>query len=325
LRGVAQAQTQTNQTGGIGGRQLRVAIANDDNQPQLAQQVATALAADATVLGVVGHGTSHTTLAAAPVYQAQKLVTIAPVSSAVQLANFGRYVWRMMPSDRYSAQQLSHYLQSRLKKRRAAIFVNSQDAYSKSLAGEFRDALFYGNKGEVVADIDLNKPDFDAAESVEQVIAKKAEVIFLAATHEVSDRALLVVQMNQKRLPLLAGDALYTSKTLQVGQQAVVGMVLAVPSIEQSPFQAQAAALWGIGVTWRTILAYDATQALWAAIRQNPTRPGIQRALADPKFMTIGATGPVSFTTSGDRQRGVKLVQVVPARSGQGNEFKPLP
>ena len=324
LRGVAQAQTQVNQAGGVRGERVRVAIANDDNQPQLAQQVATALAADATILAVIGHGTSNTTLAAAPVYQAQKLVVIAPVSSAVQLSGFGRYVLRTMPSDRYSAQQLTQYLQSRLKKRRAAIFFNSQDAYSKSLAGEFRNALFYSNKGEVVAEIDLNKPDFDATESMEQVIAKKAEVIFLAATNEVSDRALLVVQMNQNHLPLLAGDALYTSKTLQVGQQAVVGMVLAVPLIEQSPFQAQAAALWGIGANWRTILAYDATQALLAAMRQAPTRPGMQRALADPKFAVAGATGSVSFTPSGDRQRSVKLVQVVRGRSGS-NEFKPLP
>ncbi len=324
LRGVAQAQTQVNQAGGVGGEPLKVAIANDDNHPQLAQQVATALAGDATILGVVGHGTSNTTLAAAPVYQQQKLMAISPVSSAVQLANFSRYVLRTMPSDRYSAQQLGQYLQTRLKKRRAAVFFNSQDAYSKSLAGEFRDALFYG-KGEVVAEIDLSKPDFDATESLQQAIAKKAEVIFLAATNEVSDRALLVVQMNQKRLPMLAGDALYTSKTLQVGQKAVVGMVLAVPSIEKSPFQAQASALWGMEVNWRTILAYDATQALLAAIRQSPTRQGMQRILTDPKFTTPGAMGPVSFTAVGDRQRGVKLVQIRPERSGHGNEFKPLP
>jgi eukaryotic-like serine/threonine-protein kinase len=324
LRGVAQAQEQVNQAGGLAGRRLRVAIANDDNQPQLAQQVATALTADPQVLGVIGHGTSNTTLAAAPVYQSQKLVAISPVSSAVQLADFSRYVWRTMPSDRFAAQQLGQFMQTRLKQRRAAVFFNSQDAYSKSLMGEFRQALFYGNKGEVVAEIDLSKPDFDATESLEQAIQKKAEVIFLAATNEVSDRALLVVQMNQKRLPLLAGDALYTSKTLQVGQAAAVGMVLAVPSIEKSPFQAKAAALWGRQVNWRTILAYDATQALLAALRQNPTRQGLRQVLADPKFVATGATGPVQFTPTGDRQRGVKLVQVVMGRSGD-NEFKPLP
>jgi amino acid/amide ABC transporter substrate-binding protein, HAAT family (TC 3.A.1.4.-) len=44
LRGVAQAQNELNQSGGVSGIPLKVLIANDDNNPDIASQIANALA-----------------------------------------------------------------------------------------------------------------------------------------------------------------------------------------------------------------------------------------------------------------------------------------
>jgi len=44
MRGVAQAQNEINQSGGISGTPLKVLIANDDNNPEIAAQIANALA-----------------------------------------------------------------------------------------------------------------------------------------------------------------------------------------------------------------------------------------------------------------------------------------
>ena len=79
------------------------------------------------------------------------------------------------------------------------------------------------------------------------------------------DKVLQVVQLNGKRLKLLGGDDIYTSKTLEVGQDAAAGMVVAVPwDIQGNPtsaFPRQSRQLWGADVNWRTALAYDATRA----------------------------------------------------------------
>jgi branched-chain amino acid transport system substrate-binding protein len=40
----------------------------------------------------------------------------------------------------------------------------------------------------------------------------------LAANTETLDKALQVIQINQKKLTLLAGDDVYTAKTLEIGR-----------------------------------------------------------------------------------------------------------
>ncbi|MGI0494331.1 ABC transporter substrate-binding protein [Alkalinema pantanalense CENA528] len=328
LRGVAQAQWQLNQSGGLGGKPLKVTIADDQNQAETAQQMAQYLVNDPTILGVVGHGTSDTTLATVEVYQRAGMVAISPLSSAVQLSGISRYFFRTMPSDRLPAKQLSEYILNQLKKRKVAIAYNSNSKYSQSLKAEIKNSLFYSSRGEVVAEINLNQPDFNPVEALETVAQKQAEVLILANSSEASDRALLLLQANQNRLPLLAGDAMYSNKTLQVGSKNAQGMVLAVPTqqvgLEKSQFQVQANRLWQREVTWRSALAYDATMAMGRAIAQAPTRQGIQNVLSNPQFTAPGSTRPVQFLPTGDPQGAIQLVQVWPKRTGQGYEFRSL-
>ncbi|MCZ0904594.1 ABC transporter substrate-binding protein, partial [Microcoleus sp. HI-ES] len=86
LRGVAQAQNEINQSGGISGTPLKVLIANDDNNSEMAAQIASALASNSEILGVIGHFGSDTTLAASKIYQQKQLVAISPTSTSVQLS-----------------------------------------------------------------------------------------------------------------------------------------------------------------------------------------------------------------------------------------------
>ncbi len=314
LRGVAQVQDTVNGGGGINGVKLKIAIVDDNNTPAIAQQLATSLANDASILAVIGHSNSDTSMAAAQVYKDRQLVMISPTSSAVKLSNFDRYIFRTVPSDRMTAQALGNYMLQRLKKRKAAVFFNAASEYSQSLKQEFKEALFYNNV-ELVQEVDLTRPDFDADMAMQTAIAQGVEVLMLAPDSKALDRAFQIIQLNRRRLQVLAGDTAYNPTLLKlVGDQAV-GMVVAVPATVQfSPFQQQFGQLWGGKVvpSWRSALAYDSTQALVAALRKNPTRQGLQRTLALPTFTAPGAKGSVSFLGSGDRKGNVQLMTVVP-------------
>ncbi len=151
----------------------------------------------------------------------------------------------------------------------------------------------------------------------------------LAPNSAMLDKALQVVQVNNKRLILLGGDSVYNSKTLQVGQQAAVGMVLAVPwhtlGDPQSPFPKAANQLWGSEVNWRTALAYDAAKALILGIERNPSRTGVQQALSSSDFSATGSAGEIKFLPSGDRNRPVQLVKIQRGtRTRWGFEFVPV-
>lgn len=328
LRGVAQAQNEINQSGGLSGIPLKVLIANDENNPEVASQIANDLAIKPEILGVVGHFSSDVTLAASKVYQQNQLVAISPTSTSVQLSGVGSNIFRTVPSDRFAANALSRYMLTQLKKQKAVIFFNSTSNYSKSLKNEFTTAI-YGDGGQIVSEFDLGNPNFNAADSVEKAIAQGAEVIMLASNSSTIDQALQVVQVNAKRLPLLAGDGAYTAKILQIGGAGATGMVLAIPwhilADPQSNFPQTSKQLWNAEVSWRTALAYDAATALIAGLRVNPTRTGIQQALSASDFSATGASGAIRFLPSGDRNRAVQLVTVQPGnRTSYGYDFVPI-
>lgn len=329
LRGVAQAQDEINQGGGIRGVPLKVLIANDNNDPEIAKQVAASFVKKPEILGVVGHYASDVTLATVETYQSGNLVAISPVSSSVKLSGASRYVFRTLPSDYVAARALAEYMLENLKQQKVAVFYNSQSGYSQSLKSEFVTAVSLGG-GQVVSEFDLSDPNFNPAQSVSQAINGDAQVLMLAVNTGTLDKALQVVQINGKRLNLLGGDDVYTPKTLQLGGLAAENMVLAIPwhilGNSASEFPKAANQLWGGEVNWRTAMAYDAAKALIAGIERNPTRTGVQQALSASDFSADGAAGGIRFLPSGDRNQTVQLVKIqAGTRTSFGYEFVPVP
>ncbi len=329
LRGVAQAQNQVNQSGGINGIPLKVIIADDQNKPEQAQAVAGKLVSNGEVLGVIGNFSSGVTLAAGKVYGDGKLVLISPVSTAVQISGMNKYVFRTVPSDRFAGDALARYMLTNLKKQKVAVFFNSQSDYSKSIKDVFTTAVF-GSGGQVVKEFDLTAAGFNADQAVKDSVAQGAEVIMLATSTASLDQALQVALANKNSmLSLLAGDDMYDSKTLKVGQQSVEGLVIAVAwhilGNPDASFPKEATQLWGGEVNWRSAMAFDATTALIAALSKNPTREGVQAALAAPDFRATGAANEIKFLPSGDRNQAIQLVKVQKGtRTGFGYDFVPV-
>lgn len=329
LRGVAQAQNRINQKAGINDIPLKVQIVNDDNNPEIAQQVAHHLGQNQAILGVVGHYASDVTLATAEVYEATKLIAISPISTSSKLSNLSPYIFRTVPSDYVAARALAQYMLENLQQKKVAIFYNSQSNYSESLKSEFTASVSLGG-GEVVNTFDLADANFNASDRYEEADNSGAEAIMLAANTSALDKALQVIQVNRQKLSLLAGDDVYTPKTLQIAGERGKNMVLAIPwHIRNSPdneFVLVAQKLWGGEVNWRSAMAYDAAQALITAIAENPnpTRISVQQNLSDSNFSTAGATSRVHFLPSGDRSGQIQLVKMQPGSNKFGYEFLPI-
>lgn len=327
LRGVAQAQNEINQDEGINGVPLKVAIANDDDNPTIAEQIASEIVENRDeILGVVGHYSSDVTLAAGKVYSSGKLAVISAASTSVELSKFPD-IFRTVPSDAFAARELARYMRTDLQQQYAAVFYDPNSKYSNSLKSEFVTAVS-SEEGEVVDEIDLSEPGFSALNSVNQAIKRKAKVLMLAPTPKLLDKALQVVHANREQLNLLGGDVVYAPTTLEVGSMAV-GMLVAIPwDIDRNPnsiFSRQSRDLWGAEVNWLSAMAYDATQALITALKSSTTRAGVQQALKAPNFSAQGASGIVSFNPStGDRYGTVQLVEIRPAPTISGYDFVPV-
>jgi branched-chain amino acid transport system substrate-binding protein len=326
LRGVAQFQNEINQKGGINNKHLQIVIANDDNDPTVASQVATEFINDATVLAVIGHNSNGASTAAAPLYQRGKLVMMSPTSAAQRLTDTGKYIFRITPSVRVTANSLAQYVSQVAHRNKVAVCATSKFEVSQSFKEEFIWNL--AQEGRRIADVscDFSDPNFKANDIPSQAIANGADALLLAPSAETINQAIEVMQANRRRLTLFGNQTLHTIETLQTGRENANGLITPVPwharSFAGSDFPIQAQKSWGGSVSWRTAMAYDATLMLANATKFGATREALQNTLLNPGFIVKGATGVIQFLPTGERSMKGFLMQVQPGKeSGIGYDF----
>ena len=329
LRGVAQAQNELNQSGGIKGKLIKIEIANDDNDPEIAKQVAAKFVEDKRILAVVGHNSSNASIAAAPIYQEAGLVMVSPTSTARELSTLGNHVFRTTPNTRVIADTLARYVVQSANKSSIALCADSQSGASKSFRQEFTIALFE-HGGEVAPTLcDFSSPNFNASKIPSQAIGDGADALLLIPSVNKINQALEVARSNRHRLTLIGNHSMYTYSTLKEGQQHVNGLVLSVVwhpgSKTNSSFINNTKSLWGTVGSWRTATAYDATKVIITALKSEVSREQLQKSLSSPGFSIQGATGNIKFISSGDRHGKAELVKIQPGnKSGTGYDFVSL-
>ena len=329
LRGVAQAQLEINQSGGIKGKLVVVEIANDDNDTDTALEIADKFVRDEKIAAVIGHNSSNISLAAAPIYQDGQVIMITPTSSAENLPKVGDYIFRATPSTRNLAQPLADHAVNTLGKTNIAICVDSESESIKSFKDEFTWSAF--NHGARIAQVecDFSADEFVAAEIPSKAISSGADALLLAPSLKRTNEAIAVAQANKSRLPLLGSHTLNAHSTLTDGQNSTKGMTLAVawnPLVQaQNKFTSNTKELWGGLVSWRTAMAYDSAKTIFAGMKTKPSRAGLQQVLKNPQFEADGASSNISFLPSGDRNLSGTLIHIQPGKmSGTGFDFVPL-
>lgn len=325
LRGAAQAQDDINRNGGIDGTPIRLVLVNDGNDPDTATTIAENLIADPLVLGVVGHYSSDVTLATAPIYAEGELVTITPVSTAVDLSGISPYLYRTVPTDSFAAAALSAYMLYYREDRNVSVFYDSASEPSSSLKEEFNSFVSAWG-GDVMEEYDMSD-DFSANDAVAE---DDADILMLAASPDTLEAAAEVIQANNNTRPILGGDEIYNRYILEETGSDAQALTVAVPwhllaRDTDADFVESSRDLWKGDVSWRTATAYDAVVAIATGLAEDASREGLKTALDDSNFTVESATGPINFLPSGDRRQVDRLVQVeAGTRSGTGYDFVPF-
>lgn len=335
LRGVAQAQNEINNNGKGGIERngnkypIQVIIANDNNDPEIASQIAAEFAADPEILAVIGHNSSGASLAAAPIYEEGNLVMVSPTSTASELTGNGNYIFRTTPSDEILAQTLARYVVGKGGRSNIAICADFTSPASTSFAGSFSASIFQLGGKIVDTKCDFASDDFNPDDISSEAIARGAESLLLLPSVNKINQALEVAKANDNKLNLFGNDSMYAYETLKVGRAEVNGMILPVSwhseSTADSSFNAEANKLWGMPGSWRTASAYDAFISVAKGLSKANNRQQLQTTLAGSNFSVPGVMGEVKFQNSGDRLVEATLVRVRPGKnSGTGFDFKPI-
>ena len=321
LYGVAQAQDVAVKNG----LNLQVIIANDNNQPQQAQQIAQALTNNPAILGVVGHYTSPNTCAALPIYSSAYMPLIAPTSTVVNLASdcqdVNKVFYRTVSSTRVEAETLVKYLVEHQGKStpKIVVFYNPQEKFSRNLYEQFKEVVKAYNGS--VAEFDLSK--FQNTSLPSEV--KNADAIALLADGNTDnsqslEKSIQIINLNQGKKRILGSNPLYIQEIINyTGDNTINRLFIATHWHPQQcgaqKFKQEINQYWGGDLNQRTATAYEAVQALSHSINsiKLSSTPQVTRQALREKLSATGIrpeTAPssgvfpgrkISFDARGDR------------------------
>jgi branched-chain amino acid transport system substrate-binding protein len=318
------AVKEINARGGIRGRPLALRIVDDSARPDVAIRIAEQLVEDPAVVGVVGHLTSGTSLAAGRVYgEARRPVAmISPSASSPDLSGLNPYVFRVCPTDMSHGAQLARFAHETLGARRAAVLYIDDD-YGRGLRLSF--AAEFRRLGGLVVEED---PTLSNTPSFEPYLARlRAEggvdVLMLATERAGGELVLREMAQLGEHWPALGGDAL---TGIEAAGSIAEGVRLSSAYLPDRPGERNAQFVVSYGRAYagqrpdhRGAGTYDIVYLLAQvmssvgtdrrAIRDQLAKVGVNKPAYD------GVTGTIAFDARGDVPEKPVVIGVV--RRGQ--------
>ena len=317
--GMDMAIAEWNAKGGVNGKQVKMAFADDKGDPAEAATVYTKLIEQDKVCAIVGTVMSKCSLAGAPICQNAKIPMIATSSTNPKVTQVGDYVFRVCFIDPFQGTVGAKFAFDELKAKKAACLFDVGNDYTKGLS-EFFKAKFTALGGEVSGYEGHATGTTDFKAQLTKVLAGKPDVLYVSDYY--NDVALIAKQARELGFkgPLLGGDGWDSPKLTEVGGTAVEGcfftnhysqddtapMVQNFVKAYQAKYSAVPDALAALG--------YDATNLMLDAIQRAGSTDGdaIRDAMAKADFK--GVTGQVKF--DGDRNP-VKSAVIIEIKGGK--------
>lgn len=305
LLGIAYAQEQINQKGGVLGRRVVVCLADDQGNVNQAKIVAEELTKRKSVVAVIGHVLSSTMLAAAPVYEEGKLVCISPSATNPEISKLGNYIFRVCPDDNAQGKKMVELVKKKGAKSLALVSIPSEK-YSNGLAEVIKNQI--GSTADLaIGNYSAKEGQTDFSEIVANIENAKADaVIFLGKD---IDAAFFATELRKRNVNAIieVGDAGYTLEFLNkagVNAEGVYSTSFYHADAQrayQKEFTEGFLSRFNGGVpNARTALAYDSVYVVVKAAEQSQklNREGVREGTIGLSF--LGATGRIIFDANGD-------------------------
>lgn len=134
--GIQLCIDEFNARGGINGRRVELLMFDDQGRADKAQGQAIEVATQTDALGVIGHNTSGTSLAASPIYKENGIVAITGSATTDAITRDNEWYFRVIFNNSDQAALAANYIRKVLNHETANI-IFSEDAFGKTLAASF--------------------------------------------------------------------------------------------------------------------------------------------------------------------------------------------
>ena len=311
--GIMLAVDEINGGGGVNGRKFRVITEDDQSKSEEAANAVTKLISQNNVIAVLGEVASSSSLAAAPICQANKVPMITPSSTNERVTQVGEYIFRMCFIDPYQGEAMANYLSKELGMKRAAVLIDVKSDYSTGLSANF-ERVFIANGGQIVGKQSYAQGDSDFRSQLTTLKSSNPEVIFVPGYY--NDIGQIAIQARDlgMKMPLAGGDGWESPKLIEIGGKSLEGCFYSNHYHVDDPdpavrgFVQKYQERYGAKPDALAALGYDAARVLADSIGRAGTTDGeaLRAAIAATKGFA-GVTG--NITLGPDRNPvGKKLV-----------------
>lgn len=319
--GLKLAVEETNSSGGLLGKQIKLITYDDQGKPSEAATVVQKLINKDKVVAVVGEVASSRSKAGAQICQSSKMPMVTPASTNPEVTAIGDYIFRVCFIDPFQATVMSKFALNSLKIKRVAVLQDVKNAYSTGLA-DFFIKQFKEMGGEIVEVQSYSAGDKDFKAQLTAIKSKNPEGIFIPGYY--TDVGLIAIQAREIGItqPLFGGDG-WESEKLTEGKakDALEGSFFSThvsadnPSEQIQNFIKKYKEKYGMMPDAMSFLAYDAGLILFDAIKRagSVEADKIRDALAKTTNFS-GVTGTISIN---EQRNAVKPAVILEIKNGQ--------
>lgn len=304
LNAVKIVVDEVNANGGVLGKMVEIVAQDDQCKPEMATSAATRLVSDG-VDAIVGPICSGPTVAALPLFQNAKIISISPTATTPALTESGKnpLFLRTVAKDNAQAKLTSDFLLNNLKAKKIA-YLHDNGEYGKGFADYNRELLEAGGADTVLFEaVTPDAVDFSAV--IRKLRRANPDVIVFGGYQPLASK--LVQQMRRDRLttPFLGPDGVKDETFLKMTGKDGEGVyasypkdTTSLPAYQKAREQHLKAYASEPGFGYYN--AYAATQALLDAIaKTGGTDPEkLDKALRENFVET--PIGKIRFNEKGD-------------------------
>ncbi len=317
-QGYDLAVAEWNAKGGVLGKQIKLAFADDKGDPAEGATVYTKLIEQDKAIAILGTVMSKVSLAGAPICQAAKIPMIATASTNPKVTDVGPFIFRACYIDPFQGTVGAKFAFDELKARKAACLFDVGNDYPKGLS-EFFKAKFTALGGEVVGFEGHATGTSDFKAQLTKVLAAKPDLLYISDYY--SDVAIMAKQARELGFkgPMLGGDGWDSPKLIEIAGSAVEGCFFTnhyakedkAPVVQE--FVMKYTDKYKAAPDALAALAYDAANIMLDAITRAGATDGaaIQAALGKTDLRVV--TGQVKFD---EKRNPVKSAVIIEIKGG---------
>lgn len=258
------------------------------------------------VVGVVGHGSTATSLMAAPIYDKAGIAMITPSASNKTLTDMNyRTVFRTIGHDNAAAVYAAQYVVQELKILRVAI-VDNGTKFGMGLGDQFERSMTRQG-GRVVVRRSVNDKTSDFNHVLQDLQGQQMDLVFFAGLYKQAAELLRNMRRTGNKARFMTGsNGAAEDAFLSLAGPAAEGAISIETGMPKEKmngwkrFRENYGKINGPKIDAYAPYAYDATQALVAALRLADSTNAAKVAEALRKVRFRGLSGTISFDDHGD-------------------------